>query len=986
MKLILPILFLSFSFFSQTKYIGEFSENDVTFVYDFNLYQHGNYIFVRDQNDKKVYSLNELTGTFSSIYNCVQNESILQYFDSKNGFCFVTRTYNSNGELRKIYLINEYGEINNLDQFQSSSSEYLTIFFVGDTLYEQTGSQGNFNLYKIVNGIKTLESTSNSVIWYLFEKNNKVFYYTAIDNIDYLCVKDGSTITNLGRVNSSGAYPFKKSETNDTNNLYLYTAETGGEWSLKKFNLETSALTNFFSENIKNLYFENDSIFYDNNKRYRIQGDTAVFEKTIEVKNELRSFRQNSSFETSFYTYFDAPTKNALYYSNQNGMEIMGVNTEDSLVIISNNKNGRVSSINQSYCSYSTAEFYPIKFTYKNKLFLVLSNIHDNKYYLYELKNDSLHSIFSFNELDINNLKFYPKEDALYFSTYDDVFRKVKIYNRKWNLSNEIAPINSTLFQSKTWCNEIGMDNLDYSCLQNGVGTQTYKLNVDKSLNSYSYYLHQSQASWYPNTYFYDRMNDTLISTIYPQSIVKHDEYGKLKWYKNIGYRYNSWSDYDQILLNHKGNPIVIGNFYQTGKFDEDSLTSLGSAIYFAELNNETGNTIQKKIIQESAFVNDLEIYDAKIDGNGNTYISFFYRNYSIQFLDTMLYSDWNLQNALMKLNENGEIVWVKNVILSTNDFMSVSSNIEIDETDELITILFYQKGYSYCEESSWNAEIIQFDKSGKILFQDKILEGNFSTGITKIKSIGHQKFMIKGIYRGEITAEIFKNTTILNSSCYQYENFQLIYDASQNRVISSLSSDNGDAFATSDIFQLNDTIYVLTEDQNLNLIVQLFDASGNFIGQKTISKLTGYSNIKFTVTDNHLLFFGNDLGYNSELNLITLLKNIRSLSILKIEKGNWEHPEYVLKPMDIYSLLQNQGQISVFPNPVEDFCEVNFNNIDFSPTSYILTDLSGRVIFQEQLKNQPFVRLNLTEQASGMYIFNLIGDIKKYSIKLVKI
>lgn len=983
MKLIFPILFLSFSFFSQTKYIGEFSENDVTFVYENNLNQHGNFIFVKSDNNQKLYSLNELTGQFTPIYSCIQNESIIYHFDVINGFCFATKAYINGSYTTKINLINDLGEISVLDQFPSSF-ELHELFMEDNILYEQVEEFGVFYLYKVINGNKTLEMTSSNFLRVLFQENHKTFYKTSIDNKDYLFVKDNSEHISLGRIQT---YSFPISSSNDTNNFYIYTSENDTIWSLKKFNLVTNTLSNFSYENIKNLYFVNDSIFYDNNKRYRIQSDTAVFEKTVQVKNELRSFRLNSSIETSFYTYFDAPTKNALYYSNQNGMEIMGVNNQDSLVIISNNDNGRISSINEYDCNnYSNAVFHPIKFTYLNKLFVVMPNIHDNKYYLYELKNDSLQSIFSFNGLDVNNLKFYPKADALYFSTYDEIFRIVKIYKRDWGSPNEIAPTSSNLFQSKKWCNEIGMDNLDYSCLQNGVGTQTYKLNVDKNLNSYTYYLHQSQASWYPNTYFYDRMNDTLISTIYPQSIVKHDEYGKLKWYKNIGYRFNHWFDFDQILLNHKGNPVIIGHFYQTGKFDEDSLSTSGSAVYFAELDNETGNIIQKRIIQESAFLDDLVIYDAQIDRNGNTYVSFYYRNYSIQFLDTTLYSDWYRQNALMKLNENGEIMWVKNVILSSSYFLSESSNIEINETNEIITILFYQKNYSASEEGPSRAEIIQFDKNGKILFQDKILEGNYNIGNTKIKSLGHQKFIIKGIYIGEINAEIFKNSTEQNSGFYQIENFQLIYDAKQNRVISSLSSDNGDAFEISDIFQLNDTIYVLAEDQNLNLIVQLFDNSGNFIGQKTISKVTGNSNIKFAVTDNHMLFLGNDLGYNSELNLIPLLNNIRSLSILKIEKDNWEHPEYVLKPMDIHSLLQNQGQISIFPNPVEDLCEVNFNNIDFSPTAFILTDLSGRVILQEQLKDQPFIRLNLTGQASGMYIFNLIGDVKKYSVKLVKI
>jgi hypothetical protein len=986
MKLIFPILFLSFSFFSQTKYIGEFSENDVTFVYDFNLYQHGNYIFVRDQNDKKVYSLNELTGTFSSIYNCVQNESILQYFDSKNGFCFVTRTYNSNGELRKIYLINEYGEINNLDQFQSSSSEYLTIFFVGDTMYEQTGSQGNFNLYKIVNGIKTLESTSNSVIWYLFEKNNKVFYYTAIDNIDYLCVKDGSTITNLGRVNSSGAYPFKKSETNDTNNLYLYTAETGGEWSLKKFNLETSTLTNFFSENIKNLYFENDSIFYDNNKRYRIQGDTAVFEKSFEVKNELRSFQIISSNESSYYQYLEAPTKTTLYYSNQNGMEIVGKNSDDSLDIISNNALGRSSGIGFSYCSNSLSEFYPKYFTHNNKLFFLLPNTFDNKYYVYELKNDSLISIFSLGELDVYSLEFYPKEESLYFSTYNSDSRIVKLYKRDWSLPNELAPSTKPNALSKTWYTEIGIDNLNYSCYLNGNNMVINDVYLDSEMNTYASFIDRKSSTIYYNSVFYDIKNDSIIPTEYPHSIVKYDQYGHLIWFNNIGDKYKFWSNYDKFLINKKGNPVIIGNYYKKGKFDEDSLTSFGSAIYFAELDKISGKVLQKRKIQESAFVDDFNIFDTQIDKSGNIYISFYYRNYSVSIGDTTLLSDWNLQNALIKIDENGNLIWAKNIVISIDDYLGASSNIEYDSLTDLVTLVYYQQGYIGCEEYFWQAEIIQIDATGKLVLQDKIIEGNHNSELTKIQALGNNHFLIKSAYYGQINAEIFTNTTAPKGNCFQKENFELVYDVNQQRITQAITTENNEYIIPIDVETYNDTIYILGTNKDSQLKLQIYNLSSEFLGEKAIAEVRGSSQVHFDVKDNYIVLFGDDIIYNPTYEIMPILDNIYSVSLLKIEKGEWEKPKFKAKSMDIYSLVQNQGEISVFPNPVEDFCEVNFNNIDFSPTEFILTDLSGRVILREQLKDQPFVRLNLTGQASGMYIFNLIGDVKKYNIKLVKI
>lgn len=986
MKLIFPILFLSFSFFSQTKYIGEFSENGVTFVSDFNLYQHRNFIYVRDEANKKIYSLNQQTKEFTPIYNCVQNEKIIKYVDSKNGFCFATRTYNNSGYVTKIKYLNEFGLIVELDQYPCSDSEYLSLFFVGDTLYLQSGEPGFLNLYKISNGVKTFESSSQDYIWFLFEKNNKVFYWSVNNSLTYLFLKDGLNIINLGEAETSGAYPFKFSETNDTNNLYLYTAEIGGDWSLKKLNLATNTLTKFSSENIENLYFENDSIFYDNNKRYRIQGDTAVFEKSFMVKNELRSFQIISTNESSYYQYLEAPTKTTLYYSNQNGMEIVGKNSEDSLEIISNNAPGRSSGIGFSYCSNSLSEFYPKYFTYNNKLFFLLPNTFDNKYYVYELKNDSLISIFSLGELDVYSLEFYPKEESLYFSTYNSDSRIVKLYKRDWSLPNELAPTTKPSTLSKTWYTEIGIDNLNYSCYLNGNNMVINDVYLDSEMNTYASFIDRKSSSIYYNSVFYDIKNDSIIPTEYPHSIVKYDQYGHLIWFNNIGDKYKFWSNYDKFLINKNGNPVIIGNYYKKGKFDDDSLTSFGSAIYFAELDKTTGKVLQKRKIQESAFVDDFNIFDTQIDKSGNIYISFYYRNYSVSIGDTSLLSDWNSQNALIKIDENGNLIWAKNIVNSIDDYLGASSNIEYDSITDLVTLVYYQQGYIGCEEYFWQAEIIQIDAAGKLVLQDKIIEGNHNSELTKIQALGNNHFLIKSAYYGQINAEIFTNTTAPKGNCFQEENFELVYDVNQQRITKAITTENNEYIIPIDVETYNDTIYILGTNKDSQLKLQIYNLSSEFLGEKTIAEVRGGSQIHFDVKDNYIVLFGDDIIYNPTYGIMPILDNIYSVSLLKIEKGEWEKPKFKAKPMDIHSLVQNNGQISVFPNPVEDFCEVNFNNIDFSPTAFILTDLSGRVILQDQLKDQPFVRLNLTGQASGIYTFNLIGDVKKYSVKLVKI
>ena len=71
------------------------------------------------------------------------------------------------------------------------------------------------------------------------------------------------------------------------------------------------------------------------------------------------------------------------------------------------------------------------------------------------------------------------------------------------------------------------------------------------------------------------------------------------------------------------------------------------------------------------------------------------------------------------------------------------------------------------------------------------------------------------------------------------------------------------------------------------------------------------------------------------------------------------------------YSEFSNQSTISIFPNPVLDKLYIDIDNYFSERVSILVTDLSGRLIFNRQLqkgKNE----CNLENLASGIYIYKL--------------
>jgi hypothetical protein len=70
----------------------------------------------------------------------------------------------------------------------------------------------------------------------------------------------------------------------------------------------------------------------------------------------------------------------------------------------------------------------------------------------------------------------------------------------------------------------------------------------------------------------------------------------------------------------------------------------------------------------------------------------------------------------------------------------------------------------------------------------------------------------------------------------------------------------------------------------------------------------------------------------------------------------------------------QTEISVSLFPNPAEEFVNVNVSSENFVPVAYSMSDVSGKIIFTEATRST-HIRLNRNNISSGIYLLTISGE-----------
>jgi len=84
---------------------------------------------------------------------------------------------------------------------------------------------------------------------------------------------------------------------------------------------------------------------------------------------------------------------------------------------------------------------------------------------------------------------------------------------------------------------------------------------------------------------------------------------------------------------------------------------------------------------------------------------------------------------------------------------------------------------------------------------------------------------------------------------------------------------------------------------------------------------------------------------------------------------------------------VATNNSLTIFPNPTDGLFQMNYQSLDNENLNVSITDISGRVIYQEEVKefngvlNESF---DLTKYADGMYFLQVIQGEEIFSEKII--
>ncbi len=287
-----------------------------------------------------------------------------------------------------------------------------------------------------------------------------------------------------------------------------------------------------------------------------------------------------------------------------------------------------------------------------------------------------------------------------------------------------------------------------------------------------------------------------IISSLYIfTNIVKSQDYG-LGWVKSMGSINSDASAGSSITYDRKGNIYVTGVYENTVDFDPGigvtNLISNGKSDFFIQKLDSLGNFLWAKSIGGSGYDNSYSIITDSLD---NIYLIGWFEN-TVDFDPgngiTSLSSNGERDFFILKLNEYGNIVWVKSIGGLDSDIVR-SINLDL-------------LGYIYI--TGYFSNTVDFDPG--IGVTNITSKGGCDIFALKLDSFGNLVW-VKSI-GGTGTAASMASTIDLSNNIYLTGWYTGTVDFDPSSNIYNISS-NGDI----DIFILN------------------LDSSGNFLWVKSI-------------------------------------------------------------------------------------------------------------------------------------------------------
>ncbi len=471
--------------------------------------------------------------------------------------------------------------------------------------------------------------------------------------------------------------------------------------------------------------------------------------------------------------------------------------------------------------------------------------------------------------------------------------------------------------------------------------------------------------------------------------IAKINATGETVWAKKAGS-----NDRDKVTGLQLFEDSVLyfsGTFWDNATFDNISLSAIGNALFIAQYDT-SGQAIWIEKITGNGLKN---IEESKVDAQGNYYITGIFSD-NLYFPNDTLTALGTSDAFVAKYDKNGHQIWAKS---AGYQLQTIATSIAVNGIGDVYIAgqfdgrVIFGNDTLFAAAQDFDLFFAKYDANGNLQF-GKRFGGIFNNTNPKIEI---------GIFGKVVMAGTFIGLLNLDQNSIQTNNFdadiflatldasgnvltQTQFGGSENEVLTNLTV-NIEDFYLSGYFRNNTqigNINLSTSSNNLqNLLIRTMDNSSQ-IQPNVIS----YSSSQPSSTTFVSTYFNNS---NSEIALAGTFQGtitLPSATVVPVSNG---FTDIFIVGMSLFpvntqsELLQKKINIKIFPNPTNDFVNIEFDNFEKINHNQIITVHLYNQIGQLQRTifiNKKTERIDISHLSKGIYFLK----IKNQTFKVVLI
>lgn len=534
--------------------------------------------------------------------------------------------------------------------------------------------------------------------------------------------------------------------------------------------------------------------------------------------------------------------------------------------------------------------------------------------------------------------------------------------------------------QNWQWANKAGSSNYD-------IGSSVAEDNTGNIYATFN--IGEPTGYFQTDTFTVNGWNDFFL--------VKYDNNGNELWVKQFGGSYNNSMNIKSescggLKFNLSSNCIYItGSYIGTCNFGSVTLTTFGNDrngfIAKFDLN---GNCLWARNIGSP--YSDDGSPPFNLTSNGDIFFATTFN--SVGYIDTLMLSGGGY---LGKMDNNGTLLWVKNIINAVPSILSFglgagAVSISVDYFNNEIFLLsskvadtcIVDSTIQFISATNYPFILSKFTMQGNLI--SAIESGGPSTDAGRLSMDNSGNCYFASRFFGGIA--IFGNDTIHATGTTDF--FFVKYDQNLNyqwvqqshasntaRAIGCSADANGNVYITGS-FSGNATFgaFNITSNTTEDMFVARYDNNGNCIGVRHEGQGVGYG--VQTTQDGSCLVTGT---YNGNI-------TFGSIPTLTGYGGN----DIFIAKSDAITGIGEGGRIAnnqliIYANPNQGKCNITVPDDFLLEKNLTLSiyDNTGKLIQQKTLEmNDGKIKLNLEEEAKGIYNVTLASKKKTYTGKIV--